>query len=283
MKRLTALLAVFLLAPAVATAQSGYRLEKLAEGVHAALAVGERASSNALIVEGRDYKVVAGAHLGREAIADLTAAAATVSSKPLRYFILTHHHRGFGGFDFDFPPGVEVLTSAATWKALDEEVREITFPVLFFGQGLTLKLGNRSVVLTNIGRAHTAGDVAVYLPEAGVLFASDLVYKGIVGYMGEGFMQDWIVALEFLDSIDFDVLVPGYGAVGKRADLIAFKDFFRAFLTEVIRHIEKGDSLEQTRQSFSLPAYEDLPGYQRFLGANLERAYRQLEETLARQ
>jgi glyoxylase-like metal-dependent hydrolase (beta-lactamase superfamily II) len=283
MNKLAALLAFILLVPAVAAAQSSYRLERIADGVYAVLAAGGRASSNALIVEGRDYTVIGGAHLGREAITDLVAAAASVTNKPVRYFILTHHHRGFGGFDFDFPAGVEVLTSVQTWQALDSEVREVNFPVLFFSEGLTLKLGNRSVILTNLGRGHTEGDVVVLLPDSGVLFASDLVYKDSVGYMGEGFMQDWIVALEFLDSIDFKTLVPGYGPVGDKSDLAAFKAFFRAFLTEVIRHIEKGDTLKQTRKSFALPKYKTLPGYERFLQANLDRAYQQLKENLTEQ
>ncbi len=77
--------------------------------------------------------------------------------------------------------------------------------------------------------------------------------------------------------------MPGYGAVGKKADLDSFKNFFRAFLTEVIRHIEEGDSLKQTRKSFSLPKYEKLPGYERFLQANLERAYAQLKQALSGQ
>lgn len=283
MKRPVILLAFLLLWPAVCTAQGSYRIERLAEGVYAALVQpGGRASSNALVVEGSEYLVLAGAHLSREAIADLVAAAATVSAKPVRYFILPHHHRGFAGFDFDFPSGAEVLMSVQTWQALDAEVRKVSFPVLFFSQGLTLKAGEHTIIMTNVGRGHTDGDVVVYLPEDEVLFTSDLVYSDSVGYMGEGFMEDWIVALEFLDTIEFKALVPGYGPIGNRDDLMKFMVFFRAFLTEIIRHIEKGESLKSTQKNFSLPKYRRLEGYERFLEANLERAYKQVKETLGR-
>ena len=66
---------------------------------------------------------------------------------------------------------------------------------MFFNEGLTLKPGGVSVVLTNVGKGHTDGDIVVFIPEAEVLFASDLLYINSVGYMGNGYMTDWLLAL----------------------------------------------------------------------------------------
>jgi len=282
MKTIAAALTTLLLMTAPAAAQQSYSLEKLAEGVYAAITqAGGAATSNALIVEGEEYAIVAGAHFTREAIGDLVAAAETVTSRPVRYFVLAHHHRGYSHIDFDFPPGKDVLMGWQTWQALDGEVREVDFPALFFGDGLTLKLGKRTVILTNIGGGHTDGDILLFLPDEEILFASDLFYERSVGYMGEGHMREWVLALEFMEQLGAKKIVPGYGPTGGPEDLAAFKTYFKVFLTEVLKHVERGDSLENTLRSFDLPKYRDYDGYDRFLRPNIERAYRELNQTMA--
>lgn len=281
MKTVSVILAAILLLAAPAAAQNSFSLEKLADGVYAAIArPGGQATSNAFFVEGDDYVVAAGAHFTREVIGELVAAAASVTAKPIRYFILAHHHRGFSHIDFDFPPGKDVIMSWQTWQTLDSEVRDITFPALFFGDGLTLKLGQRTVILSNTGGGHTDGDLLAYLPDSGVLFASDLLYVNSVGYLGDGHMQEWVMALEFMEQLGAKKIVPGYGPVSGADELAEFKAFFKAFLTEVLRHIEEGDTLEKTLRTFSLPKYRDYDGYDRFLQANVERAYKELQQNM---
>lgn len=275
-----AMLLLFLAVPVAA--QDSFTVEKLAAGVYAAIArPGGTATSNAFFVEGNDYVVAGGAHMTQEATADLATAVAETTTKPIRYFILAHHHKGYSHIDFDFPPGMDVIMSIETWQNVDSEIRDVSYPVLFFGEGLTLKLGGNTIVLTNVGKGHTRGDTLAYLPEAGVLFTSDLLYVGSVGYMGDGFMQDWMLALEFMGQLGARKIIPGYGPVSTAEGVETFKTFFRDFLTAVLDHIERGDSLEKTQRTFALPKYRDLEGYNRFLEVNIERAYRQLKEELS--
>lgn len=264
-----------------AFAQSGYTLEKIADKTFAALVESGSVTSNALVVEGRDFTVVAGAHFSKKAIDDLVKAVAEASLKPIRYFVLTHHHQGYSYIDFDFPPGTEVMTSWQTWQALENEARNIDFPVVFYNEGMTLKLGlgYNTIILTNIGKGHTAGDTLVMVPEVDILFAGDLLYVDSVGYMGDGYMQDWVLALEFMEQLGPRRILPGSGPISEVEDIRRFKRFFRDFLTEVLKHIERGDDLEQTLRSFSLPKYKDYDGYERLLESNIRRAYRELQES----
>ncbi|MDO3380143.1 MBL fold metallo-hydrolase [Geoalkalibacter halelectricus] len=258
-----------------------YELEKLEEGVYAAIAkAGSRATSNAIIIEAGDSVVVAGAHFTSEALRDLISATALVSVKPIRYFILSHHHRGFSHVDLDFPPSKEVIMSWQTYQALSSQSRPIRFPVMFFDQGLTLKVGERTIILTNMERGHTEGDTVVYLPDSGILFTSDLFYNGGAGYLGDGHMQDWILALEFLERLRPEKIVPGYGPVAKRGDLTDFKNYLRAFVSEILYLIEKGHSLAETKRKFSLSRYEHLAGFGQFRDVNIERAYEDLKNTV---
>ena len=268
--------------PATPT-QETFLIEPLGHEVYAAIAkIGGRASSNAMFVVGTHYVVAVGAHMTQEVIQDLNAAVASQTSKPIRYFVLAHHHPGYSHVDFDFPPDQDVIMAWQAWQQLNEETRKPEFPITFFNEGMTLKPGGVTVVLSNLGRGHSAGDVVTYIPEAGVIFASDLFYVDSVGYMAGGFMREWVLALGALEQLGADRIIPGTGPVSGIEEVSKFKDFFRDFLTEVIRHIERGDTLEQTMQSFDLPQYRNLSGYQLLMKANLKRAYEELKLELGR-
>jgi glyoxylase-like metal-dependent hydrolase (beta-lactamase superfamily II) len=261
-------------AVAVVMVQDSFQIEPLSAGVFAAIAKpGSKATTNAIFVIGKEYVVAAGAHMTKEVIDDLRRAVAARTTKPIRYFVLAHHHAGYTYVDFDFPPGQDVLMSWQTWKNIDSEVRKPEYSTMFFNEGLTLKPGGVSVVLTNIGKGHTDGDIVVFIPEAEVLFASDLLYINSVGYMGNGYMTDWLLALDFLEQIDAKQIIPGYGPVGDSEDVYEFGQFFRDFLTEVLKHIERGETLEQTLANFDLPQYHRMDGYEQLIQFNLKRAY----------
>lgn len=260
-------------------AAGGYQMTQLTSNVYAALArPGTPVMSNVLVVIAPDSVIVAGAHFNKQAVDDLVAAVAAITPKPIRYFVLTHHHEGYGSTDFDFPHGKEVLMSWQTWQRLEDEPRFANFSAVFFREGLTLKLGGTTLVLTDLNEGHAPGNLMVYLPEAKVLYTGDLFYAGSVGWMGEAQMQSWILALEFMEQLDVEQIIPGQGPVSRPADLHAYKEFLQAFSTEILRHIAKGDSLKQTLRGFSLPDYEHLKDYERFFKVNVERVYKQLSK-----
>lgn len=75
-----------------------------------------------------------------------------------------------------------------------------------------LDLGGRTVVLWHPGRGHTAGDVLVHVPDAGVVIAGDLVEQGAPPAIGEdAFPLDWPATLDALLGLAPRVVVPGHG------------------------------------------------------------------------
>ena len=267
---------------AAAGDQPSYAVELLAENIYAALTLpGGHASSNAFFVVGPEYVLAGGAHMSKEAVNHLVTAIATITDKPLRYFVLAHHHRGYHHIDYEFPAGVDLLISWPTWKTMDEEKRKPERPAFFFTDGLTLKLGETTVIMTNMGRAHSEGDTLVFFPEAEILFTSDLAYGESVGYLGDGYMEDWLLALEFIERLGAKKIIPGFGPPSDNRVIAEFKTYFRALVSEVLKHIERGDSLERTVRSLRLPDYAELKGYEQFLGANVRRAYLELKGNFA--
>jgi cyclase len=261
--------------PGKAYSANNYILHKVNDGLYAAVAQpGSKAISNALIVFGKYQVVLAGAHFIPEGITELLREIGKLTPLPIRSVILTHHHKGFSFVDFDFPPNVELIMSWQTWQALKSERRDLKNNVTFFDKGLTMVRDNTTFILTNTELGHTAGDVILYLPAFGLLFTSDLAFNDAIGYMGDGSMREWITNLELMEELGATTVVPGIGKPDASRVLSDFKEFFRDFLTEVIRLKTAERTLAQAKKELSLPdKYKKLPGYSTFINVNLERAY----------
>lgn len=277
MRYLILILSYVLLLPSALHA-ANYEIKKVTEKVYAALAIpGGKVASNAMFVVTESGVVLAGAHFVKEGIGELLAEIGKITPIPVSQVILTHHHLGFNYVDFDFPAKTEIIVSAQIWQSLKGELREFRNPTTVFETSLTLNRGAVSLVLINTGQGHSNGDVVLYMPKEGILFASDLFFNETVGYMGDASVQEWGENLEFLEGIAANVIIPGLGKVSDAEGLARFQLFYRAFMTEVIRNLEKGNSLAKTKKEFSLEQYKDMPGFRTFLDINLENAYKQLK------
>jgi glyoxylase-like metal-dependent hydrolase (beta-lactamase superfamily II) len=75
-----------------------------------------------------------------------------------------------------------------------------------------LDLGGRKVMLLHPGRGHTDHDVVVHVPDAGVLFAGDLVEQGAPPSAGsDAHLAEWPSALDALLATGATSFVPGHG------------------------------------------------------------------------
>jgi glyoxylase-like metal-dependent hydrolase (beta-lactamase superfamily II) len=109
---------------------------------------------------------------------------------------------------------------------LDEVVLDP--PDRTFDDATTLDLGGRGVELRYIGRGHTDNDIVVLVPDAGVLFAGDLLENGAPPYFGDGFPIDWPATVEALLPMVDGAVVPGHGDVADRAFALSQLDDLRA-------------------------------------------------------
>ena len=77
---------------------------------------------------------------------------------------------------------------------------------------VSLDLGGRTVTLVHPGRGHTDHDVAVHVPDAGVVFTGDLVEEGAEPSIGpDSYVTEWPRALDFLLALGAHTYVPGHG------------------------------------------------------------------------
>ncbi len=78
--------------------------------------------------------------------------------------------------------------------------------------GEWLDLGGRGVHIAHPGRGHTGGDLVVHVPDAGVVFAGDLLEQGGPPQAGpDAYPTEWPTTLSTLLDLRPAVLVPGHG------------------------------------------------------------------------
>ena len=83
-------------------------------------------------------------------------------------------------------------------------------PNVTLNDRMTLFRGDREIQLHYFGRAHTGGDVSVYLPREKVLYTGDMMFAGI-SWLGDGYVNEWPETLERAKALDFELVVPGHG------------------------------------------------------------------------
>ena len=80
-----------------------------------------------------------------------------------------------------------------------------------FDTTAAVDLGDRQLDLRYLGRGHTDDDIVVLVPDAGVLFAGDLLENGATPYFGDGFPLDWPATAGALRDLVTGPVVPGHG------------------------------------------------------------------------
>jgi glyoxylase-like metal-dependent hydrolase (beta-lactamase superfamily II) len=89
---------------------------------------------------------------------------------------------------------------------------ELVLPTELFTDRVELDLGGRTVRLVHPGPGHTDHDVAVHVPDTGVVFAGDLVEQGAPPSVGpDADLPLWPRALDHLLDLDPGTIVPGHG------------------------------------------------------------------------
>ncbi|MBI4793384.1 MAG: MBL fold metallo-hydrolase [Deltaproteobacteria bacterium] len=205
--------------------------------------------ANAGIIIGRDGILVVDTLISSSEAQRFLWDIRTISDKPIRYVVNTHHHldHAFGNADFARQGAVVIsqLKDAANLKThgqaalgnakeyglteQDMEGTEIVLPALAFGDRLDIDLGDRTVQLIYTGVSHTEGSILVYLPESKILFAGDILFTGYHPYMGEGNIEEWVKVLDRIAAMDVDKIIPGHGPVSTKKDVRDMKEYLIAF------------------------------------------------------
>lgn len=97
-----------------------------------------------------------------------------------------------------------------------------------------LALGGTTVEILFLGRAHTGGDLSVYLPREKVLFMSEAYLHRVFPAMRSAYPTEWVRTIERAQGMDVVTFVPGHGFVDPADRLKEELEVFRKALVTVI-------------------------------------------------
>jgi cyclase len=155
-------------------------------------------------------------------------------------------------------------------------------PTLAFEQTMKVYRRDREIHLLYLGRAHTEGDVFVYLPKEKIVITGDALI-GWTPYMGDGYPEDWAATLDRLAQLDFTHIIMGHGDVADRAWLRTFRGYVHDMVEAVRREAATGATLDEVKRRVTealAPTYEkpfsvygDYRPWRTGLAANIERTF----------
>ncbi len=179
----------------------------------------------------------------------------SVSTAPVKYVVVTHHHQDHSGNIQRFKDaGATVIANAGLAKALETynpPQGKPGAPSKTYAKSETLKLGGVKVMLYHFGRGHTGGDTIVYYPDLKVVQTGDVVV-GIVPNIDFGFggsAIEWQATLNEIAKLNFDTLIPGHSAPNSttmtKDEFLAYKMKFDTIIERARQLVKEGTPKEQ--------------------------------------
>src|SRR5258708_20370524 len=95
-------------------------------------------------------------------------------------------------------------------------------------------MGGTEIDVLFLGRAHTGGDLEVYLPGEKILFMSEVFSHRIFPSMANGYPSEWIATLKKAEAMDAAWYVPAHGFVDSAAVLKEEEKNFRLALERIL-------------------------------------------------
>src|SRR5579864_2142063 len=177
---------------------------------------------------------------------DIMAKIRSVTTQPVRYVLNTHHHGDQTGSNAQFPPATEIISTANARKNMIEG-KQPGAPRVVFTDETDVYLGGKQVQMKYFGRGHTNGDAMVYFPALRTLHTGDLVAgtSPLIDYSGGGSLKEWAATLDGAMKLDFDTMIPGHGPVGRKADMLTYRNNVEKLRTEVTGMLRQNKSRDQ--------------------------------------
>lgn len=271
---------------------------KVGEGLYAFTAEGD---PNTGVIIGDDSVMIVEAQATPRLARKVIEHVRSVTDKPISHVVLTHYHAvrvlgasAYGAREIIMSDVAAAMVEERGQEDWDsefgrfprlfeghEEIPGLTRPTTTFSERMTVYLGKRRVEIMVLGRAHTAGDAVIWVPDSEVMFTGDIVEYHSACYCGDGHFNDWPETLANIAAYEPKAIAPGRGdaLVGEAMvakALAATEDFVRSTYKPVERVVARGGTLKEAWDAVRAacdPKFASFAIYEHCLPFNVARAY----------
>ena len=172
----------------------------------------------------------------------IKAAIAALTSKPVRYLVITHFHRDHtGGAEAFGRDGAIIVAHENVKERMASGTRNgltanvvppapaVALPQQTYKDTTTVHLQGRAAELHYSANVHTDGDTYVYFPDANVLVTGDIVFFGRypnIDFAYGGSIDGMIRGVDELLNFagESTTIVPGHGPVGTKVMMRDYRE-----------------------------------------------------------
>src|SRR6185295_301654 len=253
------------------------RVRKLAENVYTFEQIDPSkriVTVNNLIVITRDGVLVAESQGTVDNTKRLVAEIARLTPQPIKYVVVGSEHGDHTGGISAFPPGVTYF--AHPFSA--PRVKQPTEPV---ADKKVLQFGGTEIQILFLGRAHTGGDLQVFLPKEKILYMSEVFINRIFPSMANGYPSEWVETLKKAEQLDPIWYVPAHGFVDDAPVLKEEERNYRMAIEKIIaegrRLHDAGTPIENAATAARLEPYDGWTRAANNATSALQRVYTELD------
>jgi glyoxylase-like metal-dependent hydrolase (beta-lactamase superfamily II) len=208
-----------------------------------------------LFVVGSDGVLIADGQGSAAATQKLLDAIAKVTPKPVKWYIVGSDHGDHTAGNSVLPKDITYVVSKASKAQMKLEAPAMT------GDKEVVNAGGIEVQALYLGRAHTGGDLLVYLPRQKILFMSEVYLNRVFPAMRSAHPTEWVSVIDKALKLDVDRFVPGHGFIeepkASREELIEYQKALRAVIAEVNRLHKLGLSAEDAVKQANWGPYKE--------------------------
>jgi cyclase len=275
-----------------------FTVKKIGDGVYAAISPDRsKAGSNAGFIVGSDAVAVVDTFLGPDPAKELLAEIRKVTDLPIRYVINTHYHLDHTGGNAVFKQeGATIVAqrNVRLWVNTENlkffganpkpedtaRVQALVPPDKVYTKSLDLSLGSRKIQVRYM-LGHTGGDSVVFVPDANVVFAGDLVWQHHLPNLIDASTAEWIQTLDKLVGEHPNAtFVSGHGDIATAADVTAFRDYLNSLRNDVMKQQAAGKSGQELVDAVTADLkdkYGQWGFFDHFIGRNIQQTAEELD------
>jgi cyclase len=220
----------------------------------------EKFTTTNLFVVTRDGVLVADGQGSPAETKGLVEAIAKVTPKPITTVVIASDHGDHTAGNASFPAGVhyiihpnskEILDRAAEVAAKAGRKGAWVLPAdaELVADQKTITMGGEEMQILFLGRAHTGGDLAVYLPRQKILFLSEIYLNRVFPAMRSAYPGEWLEALDRAEAMHANIYIAGHGFTETGAvsqeEIRAYRKAMAAVIAEATRLYKAGVPVDQ--------------------------------------
>jgi len=208
-----------------------------------------------LFVVGNDGVLVADGQGSPEATQKMLDAIAKVTTKPIKWYIVGSDHGDHTAGNSVLPKGITYVVTPFSKTQMKLEASAMT------GDKQVIDAGGIEVQALFLGRAHTGGDLVVYLPKQKLLFMSEVFLNRVFPAMRSAYPTEWVGVIDRALALDVDRFVPGHGFIeepkASREELIEYQKAMRSVIAEVNRLHKLGLPADDAAKQANWGSYKE--------------------------